>query len=98
MPEYVVLSLSLILLCVLLIIRLRLTLPPFRVLALLFLIMLPMMLVFDSYLTFLPIVVYNNNLIAGIKIGTIPIEDVSYLIAVIILLPALFEYYKHEEE
>ncbi len=43
------------------------------------------MLVFNTYLTALPIVVYNMNSILGIKILTFPIEDIGYLIMVLLL-------------
>jgi lycopene cyclase domain-containing protein len=62
-----------------------------------FAILLPAMLIFNGYLTSLPIVIYNKNLILGIKIGSIPIEDFSYLIASVILVPAIFNYFKNDK-
>ncbi len=55
-------------------------------------------IIFDTYLTALPIFLYNSNAILGIKIGTIPIEDLSYVVVLVILGPALFDYFSHEEK
>ncbi len=55
------------------------------------------MLIFNTYLTALPIVVYNMNSILGIKIFTFPIEDIGYLIMVLLLLPPLFEKLANEK-
>ena len=62
-----------------------------------FAILLPAMLIFNGYLTSLPIVSYNNSSILGVKIGSIPIEDFSYLIAAVILVPAIFNYFKNDK-
>lgn len=56
------------------------------------------MIVFDTYLTGLPIVLYNSNSILGLKVGTIPIEDFGYLIVLVVLAPALFELFSNEKE
>lgn len=56
-----------------------------------FLVSFGLMLVFNTYLTALPIVVYNMNSILNIRIITFPVEDVGYLIAVVLLLPGLYE-------
>ena len=61
-----------------------------------FLICLLLMLVFNTYLTALPIVVYNMNSILGIKIISFPIEDIGYLIAVVLLLPGLYRKLSNE--
>lgn len=87
---------SLILVSVLLFVRLRLRIVNPKILVILTIIMLIMMLFFDTYLTSLPIVMYNNSLTLGIKIGSIPIEDFGYLVAVIILIPALYEKFNEE--
>ncbi|HMT39630.1 MAG TPA: lycopene cyclase domain-containing protein [Candidatus Saccharibacteria bacterium] len=96
MYSYLTLSISLVIVSILLFIRLRLKLINPKVLIALSLIMLVMMLIFNTYLTKLPIVIYNSNYISGLKIGTIPIEDFGYLIAVIILLPALYEKFNEK--
>jgi len=41
--------------------------------------------------------VYNVNSILGIKILTFPIEDIGYLIMVLLLLPPLFEKLSDEK-
>ncbi len=56
------------------------------------------MLIFDTYLTALPIVEYNKNLVLGIRIGSIPIEDFGYLLVVVLLGPALLERFIQNEE
>ena len=55
------------------------------------------MVVFDSYLTRIPIVMYNNVSMLNLKLGSIPIEDFGYLVAVVILVPALFEKFDNEK-
>lgn len=94
MTSYLVLTMSLVVVSVLVLMRLRITPPRPKVLLMIGAILLIAMLIFDSYLTSLPIVMYNNKSILGIKIGTIPVEDFGYLVAVILLVPALFEYFK----
>lgn len=94
MTSYLVLTMSLVVVSVLVLMRLRITPPCPKVLLMIGAILLIAMLIFDSYLTSLPIVMYNNKSILGIKIGTIPVEDFGYLVAVILLVPALFEYFK----
>ena len=93
MSKYAVLSLSLILVTILLVIRFRLKLPKTKVLLALLVILCLMTLIFDFYLTALPIVLYNSNSITQLKILTIPIEDFSYTIAAVILVPSLFKYF-----
>lgn len=51
------------------------------------------MLLFNTYLTALPIVRYNTSYTLGIRIGTIPLEDFSYLIVAVILAPALYTHF-----
>ena len=97
MYNYLTLSISLILVSVLLFLRLHLKLVDTKVLLILSLIMLLTMLIFDSYLTRLPIVMYNNVSILNVKLGSIPIEDFGYLFAVVILVPALFEKFNNEK-
>lgn len=57
-----------------------------------------MMVIFNTYLTALPIVEYNSEYILGMKILTWPIEDVSYLLAVIFLAPGLYTAFLHHYE
>lgn len=60
--------------------------------------MLVLMIAFDSYLTSLIIVGYNEGSILNIKLGSIPIEDFGYLLVVILLVPALFNKFHHAKE
>lgn len=55
------------------------------------------MLIFDTYLTALPIVMYNVALTLNVRIITFPIEDLGYLIIAAILLPLLFEKLSNEK-
>ena len=55
------------------------------------------MVIFNTYLTALPIVVYNMNSIIGVKIITFPVEDFGYLVVALIILPALFDKLSNEE-
>jgi len=55
------------------------------------------MIIFNTYLTALPIVVYNMNSILGVKIITFPIEDFGYLIMALLILPPLFEKLSNEK-
>lgn len=55
------------------------------------------MLVFNTYLTSLPIVMYNTDSILGVYVSSFPIEDVGYLIAVTMIVPALFEHFCNEK-
>lgn len=43
--------------------------------------------IFNTYLTRLPIVRYNQDALLGLKVGTIPIEDYAYTL-VLAFLPA----------
>ena len=97
MYSYLTLSISLILVSVLLFMRLHLKQIDLKVFFILSLIMLFAMVVFDSYLTRIPIVMYNNVSMLNLKLGSIPIEDFGYLVAVVILVPALFEKFDNEK-
>jgi lycopene cyclase domain-containing protein len=69
-----------------------------RTLLVLLTILTLLMLVFDTYLTTLPIVEYNKSLVLGLRIGSIPLEDFGYLLAVVILGPSLYEYFSNHED
>ncbi len=97
MTDYLVLAISLVVVSILILVRLRTSLPNPKVLFIIGCVLLLAMLIFDTYLTKLPIVMYNNSSILGIRIGTIPIEDFSYLIAAVLLVPALFEYFRRSK-
>ena len=65
--------------------------------------LLVMTIVFDNVIVTLRIVAYDPALITGAKIGAIPIEDLAYSIAAIVLLPSLWVLFErptrppHEE-
>ncbi|WP_439693595.1 lycopene cyclase domain-containing protein [Curtobacterium sp. SP.BCo] len=52
--------------------------------------LLVMTIVFDNVIVGLRIVAYDPALISGAKIGAIPVEDLAYAIAAIVLLPSLW--------
>lgn len=52
--------------------------------------LLVMTIVFDNVIVTLRIVAYEPALISGAKIGAIPVEDLAYSIAAIVLLPSLW--------
>lgn len=56
------------------------------------------MLIFNTYLTSLPIVRYNTSNILGLKVSTMPVEDFAYLVVAIFLGPGLFNYYRAKEK
>lgn len=56
------------------------------------------MVIFDTYLTALPIVRYNSERILGLRIGTIPIEDFAYLAVALVLAPSVFHFIKHRPD
>lgn len=55
------------------------------------LLLMLMTAVFDNLIIFSGIVAYDETLISGIKIWLAPIEDFSYTIFAIGLVPAIFE-------
>lgn len=52
--------------------------------------LLVMTIVFDNVIVTLRVVAYDPALISGAKIGAIPVEDLAYSIAAIVLLPSLW--------
>lgn len=52
------------------------------------------MLVFNGYLTWRPVVLYNEAFLLGFRIYTIPIEDFGYGFALILMNTILYEYFK----
>lgn len=61
----------------------------------LLLVLLLSTLVFDGWLTGAQIVQYNAALTSGWRLGSVPVEDFSYTLAVWLLAPTLFERAKH---
>lgn len=95
MFSYMILALSLITISALIIALLRLPLPSRKILIMIIIILALAMLIFDGYLTALPIVLYNSKSVLAFRLGSIPLEDFSYLIVVVLLVPALFEKFHH---
>jgi len=52
--------------------------------------LLVMTMVFDNVIVTLRVVAYDPALIWGAKIGAIPVEDLAYSIAAVVLLPSLW--------
>lgn len=48
----------------------------------------------NGLLTAIPIVLYNNNENLGRRVGTIPVEDHFYLMALLLMNIGFFEYFK----
>ena len=52
--------------------------------------LLVMTIVFDNVIVTLRVVAYDPSRISGATIGAIPVEDLAYSIAAVVLLPALW--------
>ncbi|WP_058741907.1 lycopene cyclase domain-containing protein [Curtobacterium citreum] len=52
--------------------------------------LLVMTIVFDNVIVGTGVVAYDASLISGLKIGVIPVEDLAYSIAAVVLLPSLW--------
>lgn len=98
MFKYTTLIFTLLIVIISLLLVFSLKLPNRKTTLLMLIVLTLAMLVFDGYLTALPIVEYNKNLVLGIYVGSIPIEDFGYLLVVILLGPALFERFIQNEE
>lgn len=60
-------------------------------------IMFILTLIFNSLLTGLPIVTYDEQLLSGIKLGTIPIEDFSYAVVATVLPFSIVRFYERKK-
>jgi lycopene cyclase domain-containing protein len=65
--------------------------PQWRAVGLASILMLTLTAVFDNVIIGTGLVDYDDVLISGIRIGVAPIEDFSYTVAALVLLPALWE-------
>jgi lycopene cyclase domain-containing protein len=54
--------------------------------------MVMLTLIFDQLLTGLPIVLYNESHMLGWRLGFVPIEDLTYTLAVVVLIGSLIQY------
>jgi lycopene cyclase domain-containing protein len=57
-------------------------------------VLLVMTIVFDNVIVGLGIVAYDPGLIAGVHLGALPIEDLAYAIAAVVLLPSLWTLFR----
>jgi lycopene cyclase domain-containing protein len=55
------------------------------------------MLIFNGFLTWRPVVLYNEAYQLGIRIFTIPIEDFGFGYSLILLCTILYEYFKRRQ-
>jgi lycopene cyclase domain-containing protein len=55
--------------------------------------MIPLTIIFDSLCIALGMFWYNPDVITGIKIGPMPIEDLLYTVVAICIMPALWKLY-----
>ncbi len=55
---------------------------------------LPGKLLLNGYLTAVPIVIYHDPYYLGIRLGSIPIEDFFYMLAIVLLVLSLWEKLK----
>ncbi|TDG34841.1 lycopene cyclase domain-containing protein [Pedobacter changchengzhani] len=52
----------------------------------------------NGFLTSIPVVLYNNKENLGVRVGTIPLEDHFYLMALLLMNIYLFEFFKSRGE
>jgi len=55
---------------------------------------LPGKLLLNGYLTAVPIVMYHKPFYLGLRLGTIPVEDFFYMLAIVLLVLSLWEKLK----
>ncbi len=54
--------------------------------------------IINGLLTSIPVVLYNNQQNMGVRLGTIPVEDHFYLMALLLMNIGLFEYFRSRFE
>jgi lycopene cyclase domain-containing protein len=65
--------------------------PDWRAVGLAAIVLMTLTAIFDNVIIGTGLVDYDDNLISGFRIGVAPIEDFSYTLAALVLLPALWE-------
>lgn len=60
--------------------------------------LIPLTIVFDSLCIAIGIFGYNPATISGLKLGPMPIEDLFYTVAAILVVPALWKLYGSKKE
>ena len=93
MHSYILMNIVFVVLAMIVVLRLKVVLST-RALLISSGVLLGCMLVFNTYLTALPIVRYNSERILGLRLGTIPLEDFAYLAVALVLTPSIYLYLK----
>jgi len=65
--------------------------PHWRAVGIAAVLMLALTAIFDNLIIGTGLVAYDDSLISGVLIGLAPIEDFSYTVAALVLLPAVWE-------
>ena len=55
--------------------------------------MIPLTIIFDSLCIVLGMFWYNPDLITGLNIGPMPVEDLFYTVVAMLIMPALWKLY-----
>ena len=63
-----------------------------------FLVALAPFYIINGILTDLPVVLYNNAENLGVRIGTIPVEDHFYCMALLLMNTGFFEYFRADQQ
>jgi len=65
--------------------------PRWRAAGLAAVLLLALTAIFDNVIIGTGLVAYDDSLISGLRIGLAPIEDFAYTVAVLVLLPSVWE-------
>lgn len=69
-----------------------------RIWRLLLLTLIPLTIIFDSLCIAVGIFGYSPNTFSGLKLGPMPVEDLFYTLAAIIMVPAFWKLYGGKKE
>ncbi|WP_062290468.1 lycopene cyclase domain-containing protein [Demequina phytophila] len=69
---------------------------PHRPLLLTGLVLIALTTIFDNVIVGLGIVAYDESLISGVRVGSAPLEDFSYTLGAVMLVPALWTWLARE--